>query len=606
MYSSLKKLYLEFSPKEKRRLLLLSLLIIMTALLQVVGIASIFPFISVAASPENIETNQYLSLFKALLRVDDREFLMILGGIVLLTLIFTNAFLAFSQWLTSKFLATTVHNLTDKMFQKYLFEDYEFHLQRNSAELIKNLTEEVGRVVNGGIMSSVTVISGAITTLAILSLLVYVDPYIALTVCVVLGGAYSLVFWAIKEKMAWVGTQMTRLMSERMRYYNEALGGVKELSVLGRERLYINKFLAVSEDIVKYKVYSTTVMSLPRYLIEVISFGGIVAIIIYLVAIQGDTKTALPMISLYGLAGYRLMPALQSIFRSVATLKHDIVAVDLFYADFQVKTDDIVNPIIRKNYSNKIFFLNKSLQLNNINYRYPGGAKKAVNQITLNIKANTSIGIVGTSGSGKSTLVDIILGLLHPQQGELAIDGKALSKGNICSWQKNIGYVPQVIFLADATISENIAFGLPSHEIDQNLVEHAAKTADLHEFITNELDGGYQAIVGERGVRLSGGQRQRIGIARALYNDPRVLILDEATSALDSPTEQSIIKAVYKLAHKKTIIMIAHRLSTIKSCDEIIIMENGKVVDQGNYDELSESSVSFRKLLLKQQAVDSE
>jgi len=600
MFGSLIKLYSEFSSQEKRRLLLLLLVVIITALLQVIGIASIFPFIAVATNPEAIEANQYLSLFKGLLKVDDREFLMILGGAVLVILVFTNAFLAFSQWITSKLLATTVHNLTYKMFQKYLYENYEFHLQRNSSELIKNLTAEVGRVVNGGIMSSVTVISGTITALAILSLLIFVNPYVALTVCIVLGGAYIFVFFMIKVKMAWVGVEMTRLMSERMKYYNEALGGVKELSVLGRERLYLDKFLAVSEAIVKYKVYSIAVMDLPRYLIEIISFGGIIAITIYLVAIKGDTQTALPMISLYGLAGYRLMPALQSVFKSITTLKHDIVAVDLFYADLQIKPEAI-KPILSHGFSKKTICLNKNLELNNISYKYAGAVKQAVNNLTLNIKVNTSIGIVGTSGSGKSTLVDIILGLLTPQEGSLSVDGKILSKSNIDRWQKNIGYVPQVIFLADSTVSENIAFGLPSDEIDQSLVEYAAKVADLHEFIVSELDGGYQAIVGERGVRLSGGQRQRIGIARALYHNPSILILDEATSALDSPTEQSIIKAVYKLAHDKTIIMIAHRLSTIKSCDEIIIMEKGKIVDQGTYDELSENSPYFRKLLLKEQ-----
>jgi len=593
MYTSLKKLYLEFSAAEKRKLLSLLFVVTITALLQVVGIASIFPFIAVATNPENIAANQYLSMFQVILDVDERDFLMILGGFVLLVLILTNTFLAFSRWLTSKFLATTVHNLTNKMFQRYLFEEYEFHLQRNSAELIKNLTAEVGRVVNGGIMSSITVISGVITVCAILTLLVIVNPLVAITVCGVLGGAYVLVFWGIKVKMSWIGVEMTRLMSERMRYYSESLGGVKELAVLGRERLYINKFIAVSEDIIRYKVYSEAVMELPRYLIEIISFGGIVVITVYLVAIQGDTQTALPMIALYGLAGYRLMPALQSVFKSSATLKHDIAAIDLFYED--LKGGSLV-----KAHQKERLVLNDKFTLRDVCYQYSGASKRAVDHLSVDIKAKTSIGIVGGSGSGKSTLADIILGLLKPQQGEVIIDGQALTTKDMRGWQNNIGYVPQVIFLADSTVSENIAFGVATDEIDQALVEKAAKIADLHEFIANELDGGYSAIVGERGVRLSGGQRQRIGIARALYHNPDVLILDEATSALDSPTEQSIIQAVYKLANDKTIIMIAHRLSTIQACDEIIIMEKGRIVDRGKYEQLSINSKSFRKLLLKQ------
>jgi len=600
MYSSLKKLYSEFSAQEKRKLFLLLLIVIMTALLQVVGIASIFPFIAVATNPATIESNHYLSLLKSMLKVDERDFLIILGGFVLAVLILTNSFLAFSRWLSARILATTIHNLTTKMFSRYLFERYEFHLQRNSAELIKNLTAEVGRVVNGGIMSSITIISGVITVMAILTLLVFVNPFVAIIVCTVLGGSYALVYWAIKIKMAWMGVEMTRLMSERMRYYNEALGGVKELSVLGREHLYIDKFLKVSEKMVKYKVYTEAAMDLPRYLIEIISFGGIIAITIYLVAIEGSTETAFPMISLYGLAGYRLMPALQSIFKSSATLRHDIVAVDLFYDDLNSKGKICKKQINNiKAYNSDMFFREK-LIIKSICYNYPKITQKAVDHLTLEVKANTSIGIVGASGSGKSTLVDIMLGLLEPQKGSMLVDGVVLTAKNMRSWQSKIGYVPQVIFLADSTVSENIAFGVPGVEIDQKSVERAAKTAEIHEFIINELDGGYGAIVGERGVRLSGGQRQRIGIARALYHNPDVLILDEATSALDSPTEQSIISAVYKLAHHKTIIMIAHRLTTIKACDEIIIMENGKIVDQGQYDELSVNSKSFRQLLLKQ------
>jgi len=600
MYASLKRLYLELSLQEKRQLFLLTIVVVFTALLQVIGIASIFPFIAVALDPESIQSNQYLSVAMDFLEVKEHGFLIILGTFVLFIIILTNSSLAYSKWLTAKFLATMVHNLTYKTFQQYLHENYEFHLVKNSAELIKNLTVEVGRVINGGLMSSVNIMSGAISALFILILLIVVNPFVAISAILVLGGAYAMVYWSIKVKLGWVGIEVTDLMAKRMRFYNEALGGVKELTVLGREKLYIDKFLEVSEKIVKYKVYSASVMELPRYLIEIVSFGGVIAITIYLVGSQGDTQTALPMVALYGLAGYRLLPALQNIFRSFATLKHDISAVDLFYSDQSVNKQDVINEIkiSHNNKGAKIF--EKSIVMNDISYRYKGASRDAVKNLSLEIKANKSIGIVGTSGSGKSTLVDIMLGLLTPQHGEITVDDVTLTEGVLSDWRKNIGYVPQVIFLADATISENIAFGLPVHEIDQELVQRVSKIADLHEFIVTDLDGGYDAVIGERGVRLSGGQRQRIGIARALYHDPSVLILDEATSALDMPTEQSIINSVNKLVHSKTIIMIAHRLVTIKGCDIIIIMENGQIVDSGGYEELSNNSKSFRALLLKQ------
>jgi len=597
MYSSLKKLYSEFSPQEKKRLLLLALLIIITGLLQVVGIASIFPFISAAADPSIVDRNSYLSAAKVFLKIDDnRDFIIVLGGVVLLSLVLTNLFLAFSTWVTMRFVVTTNNTLAYRLLQRYLNEDYLFHLKRNSAELLKNLTSETNRVVNGGIMSAINVVSKGFSALCILVFLVLVDPMVALIVGTVLGVSYALIYWSIRLKLGRIGIIVTQLFTDRMRYINESLGGIKELKVLGREQYYLKQFRETSEEIIKHQVFNRAAVDLPRFLLETIAFGGILAMTMYLVSVKNDAQTVLPMISLYALAGYRLMPALQGIFQSTATLKHDIAAVDLFYDDikgtdklpFDLQENDLINE--------QLLPLKKELVLNNICFHYPSVSKKAVNNLSLSIKANTSIGIVGSSGSGKSTLVDVILGLLQPQQGSITVDGVKLSNSNLRAWQNNIGYVPQVIFLADSTVSANIAFGIPDNEIDQQAVERAAKMANLHEFIITDLEQGYQTIVGERGIRLSGGQRQRIGIARALYHNPSVLVLDEATSALDTPTEQAVMEAVYNLAHKKTIIMIAHRISTIKSCDQIILLEDRGIVDSGTYAGLLNSSERFKKI----------
>ncbi len=597
MYGSLKKLYLEFSPQEKRRLLLLLVLIIITALLQVVGIASIFPFIATASDPSVVDKNAYLFAAKTYLQIkDNRDFIVVLGGGVLLALVLTNLFLAFSTWVSMRFVVTTNNTLAFRLLQRYLNENYLFHLKRNSAELLKNLTTEINRVVNGGIMSAINVVSKGFTALCILIFLILVDPMVAVIVGAVLGLAYAVIYWAIRLKLSRIGIVVTHLLTDRMRYINESLGGIKELKVLGRERYYLKQFRNVSEEIIHHQVFSRAVVDLPRFLLETIAFGGILAMTMYLVAVKNNAQTVLPMISLYALAGYRLMPALQGIFQSTATLKHDIAAVDLFYKDikgteklpFDLAESDLV--------IERPLPLKKRLVLNNISFHYPNVSKQAVNQLSLSIKANTSIGIVGTSGSGKSTLVDILLGLLQPQEGLISVDGEQLTDINLRAWQNNIGYVPQVIFLADSTVSANIAFGIPDAEINQQAVEKATKMANLHDFIVNELEEGYQTIVGERGIRLSGGQRQRIGIARALYHNPSVLVLDEATSALDTPTEQAVMESVYNLAHKKTIIMIAHRISTIKTCDQIIILEHGKLVQKGTFDQLVNSNEIFKAL----------
>jgi len=599
MYGSLKRLYSEFSINEKKRLLLLAILIIITGLLQVIGIASIFPFIATASDPSAVDNNAYLLAAKTYLQItENRDFIALLGGVVLLTLVMTNLFLAFSTWVTMRFVVTTNNTLAYRLLERYLNENYLFHLERNSAELLKNLTSETSRVVNGGIMSAINVVSKGFTALCILVFLILVDPFIAFVVGGVLGASYALIYLSIRIKLGRIGVIVTQLFSDRMRYINESLGGIKELKVLGREQFYLKQFRRTSEEIIKHQVFNRAAVDLPRFLLETIAFGGILSMTMYLVVVKNDVQTVLPMISLYALAGYRLMPALQGIFQSTAMLKHDIAAVDLFYDDirgteklpFNLADSDVskVQPLA----------LNDALLLKDISFSYPNVQNKVVNQLTLSIKANTSIGIVGTSGSGKSTLVDILLGLLQPQQGEIRIDGERLSDYNSRAWQSNIGYVPQVIFLADSNVSANIAFGIPDKDIDQQAVECAAKMANLHDFVNQELEQGYDTIVGERGIRLSGGQRQRIGIARALYHNPSVLVLDEATSALDTPTEQSVMEAVYNLAHKKTIIMIAHRLSTVKGCDNLIWLEKGKLKAEGRFDELLLSNNEFKNFVM--------
>lgn len=607
MYSSLKRLYSEFSKKEKGRLKLLSVLIIVTGLVQVLNIVSIFPFISVASNPDVIDANQYLSRAKEILHIEtNNEFLVYLGIAVLFSIILTNAFLAFSTWVTMKFVVTTTNSFSFRLLQRYLNETYQFHLQRNSADLVKNITGEVNRVVNGGIMSSLEICSKGFTVLAILVLLVFMDPVIASLMVTILGGAYTAVYFILRKKLAKVGKIVTGLFSTRFQYINESLGGIKELMVMRRQRYYLDQFQNVSREIIKHQVFNRSATDLPKYILETIAFGGILTIAIYIIAVEQDTKSIMPTIALYGFAGYRLMPALQAIFKATATLKHDISAVDLFYQDLVGTPEQPFNrETIGKVDKTKLQF-DKNIILKDVSFSYPNAKNKAVDSLSMQIDCNSSVGIVGTSGSGKSTLVDIILGLLSTSSGTITIDGLILSSSNINQWQNNIGYVPQTIFLSDLTISENIAFGIPSHEIDQQQVIVAAKMANLHDFISNDLEEGYHTIVGERGIRLSGGQRQRIGIARALYHQPKLLLLDEATSALDGKSEKVVMQAVSELAGKVTIIMIAHRLSTVMNCDYLVWLEKGKVKAKGTFSELVKTNNEFREFASLTTKIDSE
>ena len=303
---------------------------------------------------------------------------------------------------------------------------------------------------------------------------------------------------------------------------------------------------------------------------------------------RGSIIDSLPVISVFAFAAYRLIPAIQGIYASMTQFTFAGPTIDSMYDNFKNLNLEEQS----KNQSTLSF--DKSITLKNIYYKYPNTPKDTLNDINLTIPSCTTVGLVGITGSGKTTLVDIILGLLDAHKGQMEVDGTIINKDNLRAWQRNIGYVPQQIYLADTSISNNIAFGINSTNIKQEDIEIAAKIANIHDFVINELPLKYNTIVGERGVRLSGGQRQRIGIARALYNNPKLLILDEATSALDNLTEQSVIDEIYKLRKNMTIIMISHRLSTIEKCDKIFLLEGGKLKNQGQYNEIISTSGKFK------------
>jgi ABC-type multidrug transport system fused ATPase/permease subunit len=319
---------------------------------------------------------------------------------------------------------------------------------------------------------------------------------------------------------------------------------------------------------------------LPRFILEAIAFGGIMLVILYLIKQTGSFNDSIPVIALYVFAGYRLIPALQNIYVSFAQITFSGPSINKLYNDLKsLKKNNL-------NQDQEVMLLNKSISLKNIYFNYPNSSRTALKNINLNIPANTTVGFVGPTGSGKTTIIDIILGIIQSQKGTLEIDGEIITSHNVRAWQRSIGYVPQHIYLSDDTIAANIAFGVASNNINHEAIEKASKISNLHKFIVNELPQKYETIVGERGIRLSGGQRQRIGIARALYHNPKILILDEATSSLDDKTEQGVMEAVNNLGKDITIIMIAHRLSTMRKCDTIFKINEGKLSDQGVYNDL--------------------
>ena len=350
-------------------------------------------------------------------------------------------------------------------------------------------------------------------------------------------------------------------------------------------------FEAPSRELALATGNNAVVAMLPRYALEALAFGGIVLIVLYLLREQQDLQAIIPILGLYAFAGYRLMPSLQQIFHGLTNIRFNAAALDQLIADLPAAGSTAVStpaaPALR---------LRDSIRLRGVTFRYATAKETLFEGLDLEIRAATTVAFVGETGSGKTTLVDLILGLLRPGAGSIEIDGVPLTEENVRRWQANLGYVPQSIFLTDDTVTRNIAFGLPDEEIDREAVERAARAASIDRFIRTELPRGYETVVGERGVRLSGGQRQRIGIARALYQDPEVLVFDEATSSLDSLTEEAVLQAVHDLAGSKTILMIAHRLSTVRDCDRIFLLSGGEIVACGRYEDLVDSSPAFQAL----------
>jgi len=586
------KLKILFTESELKKLILLFVGILIMALLEVVGVASIAPFMAVISTPEMIHENSYLSALYTLFNLNsNNEFTILLGVGIIALLLLSNSSQAFITWKITYFTQMLQHRLQVRLLQQYLAQPYSFYLRSNTSELGKNILNEVSSGISGVVLQSMLVLSKAIVTLSIFGLLLFLDPIVAIIATTVLGGAYWTIFRLVKNRLNIIGTQRTKATFKTFKTANEAMSGIKEIKLRNSEKEFINRFIAPSEELAHYAAQNTLISSIPRYLLEVIAFGGIIVITISIIATQGtDSKTIIPMISLYAMAGYRLMPALQQIYGGVTNIKYNMPAFNILIKDFS-------RPIGKgaKQVEQPPVVFSKKIEMREVSFSYQKSDLPVLNKIDLNMEHNTTVGLVGATGSGKTTLVDILLGLLTPETGSIRVDGKEIDKKNLSAWQKNLGYVPQSIYLTDDTVEKNIAFAVSEEEIDSKQVKIAAQMANLDEFIQT-LPEKYQTIVGERGVRLSGGQRQRIGIARALYHNPRVLVLDEATSALDGITENAIMDAIHNLSHKKTIIMIAHRLSTVKECDVIHMMKEGEIIESGIYKELINKNEEFKKM----------
>ncbi len=579
-----KKILFLFSIQERKYAAFILTMILVMAFLDMVGVASIMPFIAVLTNPEIISTNFFLKKLFETLKIfgvdNNQEFLFVLGILVFIILVVSIVFKATTTYVQVKFSEMCNYNISKRLIEGYLHQPYSWFLNRHSADLGKAILSEVSEVVSNGITALMELIAKGMVAIALIVLIMIIDTKLALIIGFSLGLSYSLIFKFVRNYLSLIGKQRLKSNEKRFLSVSEAFGAIKEIKLGGFENIYAKRYADPAKNFATLQTKATLIGQLPRFALEIIAFGGIILVILYLMTLTGSLNNILPIVSVYVFTGYRLMPALQQIYSSFTQLTYVGPALDKLHIDLNnLKKRNLVD-------DQEVLTFTKEIKLKNVNYNYPNALKTALKDVNLIIPFKTKVGIVGSTGSGKTTTVDIILGLLKAQKGTLEVDGKTIDNQNLRSWQRSIGYVPQHIYLSDGTVAANIAFGENLKNINLDRVEKVSKIANLHDFVVDELPNKYQTTIGERGVRLSGGQRQRIGIARALYHNPKVLVLDEATSALDNETESIVMDSVNNLSEDITIILIAHRLNTVKRCDVIFKLEKGMIVHQGTYDEV--------------------
>lgn len=590
--SSFSKLIDLLDHHERREAGRLILLMFIMAIFDVVGVASIMPFMAVLANEEMVRTNRVLAaVYNGLGFTSSQSFLFFLGLVVFATLVISLSIKAMTTYFQTRFTLMREYAISCRLIEGYLHQPYSWFLNRHSAELGKSILSEVGVVMYNAMLPMMNVIAQGTLTIALLILLLVMDPRLALVVGFVLSAAYFGIYRTLRSYLARIGGERVKANEGRFKMVSEAFGAVKEIKIGGMERVFQERFKQPAKVYARHQTSSMVMAYLPRFFLEAIAFGGLLLVMLYLMADGGGLESALPIIALYTFAGYRLMPAIQQIYQGAAQLRYAEPTLDALHKD-------LAGLQLPASYAEDIvgLELTKAIYLKNVSYTYPGAQGAALQNLDITIPVHSTIGLVGETGSGKTTTVDLVLGLLEANSGSLYIDDVTIDASNRRAWQKSIGYVPQHIYLADDSIAANIAFGQSPDEIDLNAVQNAATISNLHEFVVNELPDAYATRVGERGIRLSGGQRQRIGIARALYFQPKLLVLDEATSALDTVTEQAVMDAVHNLGQSITIIIIAHRLNSVRDCDQIYVLEAGRVSAQGTFDELNESNSKFKRM----------
>jgi len=594
--------FLYVLPAKRIQLFWIVVLFITVSALDAVGIGLIGPFMSLAVKPEFIEQNVWLSrIYEGLPLKNTNQFVALIG-LSIIIIFYLKSFLYYRiQSYVLKFSYTQQVKLRLRMLRTYLALPYSFYLKTNSAQVVQNISNESASFTYSIVIPLLNSIANAFVLIVLLLLLAKTDLLATVSILGMLLVAIA-PFHYFRHKVAEWGRDGVEANTETIRIINHAIGGFKETKLIGCEGFFEEQLNAQTVKYARAASKFHISQQLPRIVVEVLLMTFVVGFVSLSLVIAERSENLISVLGIFAIASVRIIPSASQLITSISTLRNAKPSLDKIYLDLKelekpetaeylkMTRNSISNAKGEKasnsldaSEMNKLSFSDK-IVLKHVNYTYPESSSKALKDISFTIRKGESIALVGKSGAGKTTLMDVFLGLLIPQSGEIQVDGWSVQQ-NLTAWQRSIGYIPQSIFLMDDTMRRNIAFGVPDHLVDEKKLSYALESAQLSELV-KDLPDGLQTSIGEHGIRLSGGQRQRIGIARALYHEREILVLDEATSALDNETEAMISESIRALSGTKTMIIIAHRLTTVEHCDRIYAMDKGEIIKVGSYQEV--------------------
>ena len=586
------RLFQQLTARRRMQFALLLALMLMSALAEVISLSAVLPFIGVLSAPERVYHFPLVAPLAAYAGFTHAQQLVLPFTIAFaVSALLAGGLRMLLLWFGTRITFACASDLSAEVYRRTLNQPYLVHLSRNSSEVISSTTNKIDGVTFGVIQPLLILCSSAVLLLAITCIMLLVNPYVASVSIAAFGASYGLVTWLSRRRLRRNSEKIAREQTQVIKALQEGLGGIRDVLLDGSQSVYCDIYRKADRPLRRAQGDNVFIAGSPRFVVESVGMVLIAALAYQLSLQAGGLTTALPVLAALALGAQRLLPALQNMYSAwativatQATLKDALELLTQHSVQEQDPTSVVPLPF------------SKDIRFEEVRFRYSADTPWVIDGLNLTIARGSRVGFIGTTGSGKSTTLDVLMGLLTPTHGALLIDGHALQGAQLKAWQRVIAHVPQSIYLADTSIAENIAFGVPLEQIDMHRVRKAAQQAQIAQYIESR-PGAYQATVGERGIRLSGGQRQRIGIARALYKQARVLVFDEATSALDNLTEESVMQAIESLDRELTVLIIAHRLSTVRHCDVVVELNMGKVVAQGAFNQHMMQTPAVRQMI---------